>query len=87
MKHDWAPLPTGQQCELTELTVFRWLAAVAAIVTSVSAGFIAHYEFGFSRQEIRALAVTGAVIIALLVGTEYLCQTLRRPESTRGRDR
>jgi hypothetical protein len=81
IKHDRAPLPTGQpKSGPTEIAVFWWLAAVGTIVTSVSAGYIAHYDFGFSRQEIRTPAVIGAAIIGLLMATEYFCQKLRKPK-------
>jgi hypothetical protein len=58
--------------------IFRWLAAVGAIVTALSVGYIAHYDFGFSRQEIRTKAVIGAAIIGLLMATEYLGKKLRK---------
>ena len=74
-KHDRSPLPTGQQSGPTEMAVFWWLTAVGAIVTSVSAGYIAHYEFGYSRYEIRTPAVIGAAIIGLLMATEYFVQS------------
>jgi mannose/fructose/N-acetylgalactosamine-specific phosphotransferase system component IIC len=53
-------------------------------VASVSAGYIAHYAFGFSRQEIRTPAVIGAAIIGLLMATEYFVQKLRKPKSNKG---
>ena len=87
IKHDRAPLPTGQQSGPTETAVFWWLAAVGTIVTPVSAGYIAHYEFGLSRQEIRTPAVIGAAIIGLLMATEYIGQRLRKPKSNKGADR
>ena len=81
IKHDRSPLPAGKESGPTEIAVFCWLAAVGAIVTSVSAGYIAHYEFGFSRQDIRTPVLVGAAIIALLMATEYLVQKLRKPKS------
>jgi hypothetical protein len=87
MKHDRAPLPTGQQSGPSEIAVFRWLAAVGTIVTPVTAGYIAHYEFGFSRQEIRTPALIGAAIVGLLMATEYFGQKLRKPKSNKGPDR
>lgn len=84
MKDDRAPLPPPQQSGPSETVVFRWLAAVGTIVTPVSAGYIAHYEFGFSRQEIRTPAVIGAAIIGLLMATEYFVQKLRKPKSNKG---
>jgi hypothetical protein len=43
-------------------------------------GYIAHYEFGFSRQEIRTPAVVGAAVIGLLVATDYFGKKLRKPK-------
>ena len=43
-------------------------------------GYIAHYDLGFSRQEIRTQAVICAVIIGLLVTIEYLGKKLRKPK-------
>ena len=47
----------------SEIAISRRLAAVGAIVTALSVGYIVHYDLGFSRQEIRTEAVIGAVII------------------------
>ena len=87
MKHDRAPLPSPQQSGPSDIVVFRWLAAVATIVTPVWAGYIAHYEFGLSRQEIRTPAVIGAAIVGLLMATEHFGQKLRKPRSNKGSDR
>jgi hypothetical protein len=38
---------------------------VSAAVTALALGYIAHYEFGLSRQEIRTSAVVGAAVIAV----------------------
>ena len=84
-KHDRSPLPTGQQSGPTEMAVFWWLAAVGAIVTAVSAGYIAHCEFGFSRYEIRTPALMGAAIIGLLMATEYVGQKLQKSKSNKRR--
>lgn len=56
------------------------IAAIGTIVTALSMGYIAHYEFGFSRQEIRTPAVVGAAVIGLLVATEYFGKKLRKPK-------
>jgi hypothetical protein len=63
-----------------ETVISRWLAAVGAVVAALSVEYIAHYHFGFSRQEIRTQAVIGAVIIGLLVATEFLGKKLRKPK-------
>jgi hypothetical protein len=64
----------------SETAILRWLAVVGAIVTALSVGYIAHYDLGFSQQEIRAKAVIGAAIIGLLMATEYLGKKLRKPK-------
>jgi hypothetical protein len=64
----------------SEIAILRLLAGVGAIVTAVSVGYIAHYDLGFSRQEIRTEAVIGAVIIGLLMATEYFGKKLRKPK-------
>jgi hypothetical protein len=87
MKRDRVSLLTGEQSGPTEKTVFRWLAAVGTIVTPVSAGFIAHYEFGLSRQEIRTPALVGAAIIGVVMATEYVVQKLRKRNSNKSHDR
>jgi hypothetical protein len=64
----------------SEIAILWWLAGVGAIVTAVSLGYIAHYDLGFSRQEIRTQAVVGAAILGLLVATEYFGKKLRKPK-------
>ena len=64
----------------SEIAISRLLAAVGAIVTALSVGYIAHYDLGFSRQEIRTQAVICAVIIGLLMATEYFGKKLRKPK-------
>jgi uncharacterized membrane protein YeaQ/YmgE (transglycosylase-associated protein family) len=55
-----------------------WLAVVGAMVTAFLTGYIAHYDLGFSQQEIRTPAVIGAAVIGLLVATEYFGKKLRK---------
>jgi hypothetical protein len=69
------------------IAILRWLAAVGAIVTALSVGYIAHYDFGLSRQEIRTKAVIGAAIIGLLMATEYFGKKLRKPKWSKQRGR
>jgi hypothetical protein len=64
----------------SDLAILRWSAAIGTIVTALSMGYIAHYEFGFSRQEIRTPAVVGAAVIGLLVATDYFGKKLRKPK-------
>jgi hypothetical protein len=46
-------------------------------------GYIAHYNFGLSRLEIRIPAVVGAVIIAAVIATlvaiDFFSRRLRKP--------
>jgi hypothetical protein len=63
----------------TATAIYRWFAAVGTIVTAFSVGYIAHYDFGFSRQEIRTPAVVGAAVIGLMVATEHFGKKLRKP--------
>ena len=49
-------------------------------MTALSVGYIAHYDLGFSRQEIRTQAVIGAAIIGLLMASEYFGKKLRMPK-------
>lgn len=46
-------------------------------------GYIAHYDFGLSRQAIRTPAVVGAIIIAVVVATlmaiDFFNKRLRKP--------
>jgi hypothetical protein len=59
---------------------FLFFAAVAAIAAAVMLGYVAHFEFGFSRQEIRTPAVIAAAIIGVLLATEYFGRKLRKPK-------
>jgi energy-converting hydrogenase Eha subunit G len=56
------------------------LAAIGAIAAAFSVGYIAHYDLGFSRQEIRTPAVVGAAVIGLLVAVAYFGQKLGKPK-------
>jgi hypothetical protein len=56
------------------------LAGATATVTAAWVGFIAHFDLGISRQEIRTPALLGAAIIALLLAVEYFGQKLGRPK-------
>jgi hypothetical protein len=64
----------------SETAILRWLAAVGAVVTALSVEYIAHYDLGYSRQEIPTQAVIGAAIIGLLMAAEYLGKKLRKPK-------
>jgi hypothetical protein len=67
-----------------ETTVGRLLvilmATGAATLVALTLVYIAHYDFGFSRQEIRTPAVIAAAIIGLLLATEYFGKKLGKPK-------
>jgi hypothetical protein len=58
------------------IAILLGAATVGAIVAAVSLGYIAHYYFGFSRQEIRTPALRVAAIIALLLAVEFFGKKL-----------
>jgi hypothetical protein len=64
-----------------ETTVGRVLtylmAAGTAAATALTLAYIAHYDFGLSRQEIRTPAVAAAAIIAMLMAVEFFGKRLR----------
>jgi hypothetical protein len=53
---------------------------VSATFAALTLAYIAHYEFGLSRQEIRTPAVVGATVIAVLVAVEFFGKKLRKPK-------
>ena len=54
------------------------MAMSAATEAALTLVYIAHYDFGLSRQEIRTPAVVGAVVIGALVAVEFFSKKLRR---------
>ena len=56
------------------------MAMSTASAIALSLAYIAHYDFGLSRQEIRTLAVVGAVVIAALVTIEFFGKKLAKPK-------
>lgn len=52
-------------------TIVVMCSSAAAIVTAIMLGYVAHYDFGLSRGQIRTPAVAGAAAIALLIAVEY----------------
>jgi hypothetical protein len=65
---------------------FASMVAVTCFSAPLAAamlGYIAHYEFGLSRQEIRTPALVGAIIIAVVIATlvavDFLFKRPRRP--------
>jgi hypothetical protein len=67
-----------------ETTVDRVLiyltAAGTATMAALTLAYVAHYDFGLSRQEIRTPAVVAAAVIAMLVAVEFFGKKLRRPK-------
>ena len=65
-----------------EKTIDRVLNIVMAMSTAsaiaLSLAYIAHYDFGLSRQEIRTPAVVGAAVIAVLVAVQFFGKKLRK---------
>jgi hypothetical protein len=65
-----------------EKTIDRILNIVMAMSTAsaiaLSLAYIAHYDFGLSRQEIRTPAVVAAAVIAALVTVEFFGKKLRK---------
>jgi hypothetical protein len=55
------------------------MSVVAAAFTALTLALIAHFDFGLSRAEIRAAAVVGAAVIAVMVAVEFFGKKLRRP--------
>ncbi len=55
------------------------MAVCVAAFTALSLAYIARYDLGLSRQEIRTPAVVAAAVIAMLVGVEYFGKKLRKP--------
>jgi hypothetical protein len=54
-------------------------AVSAAAFTAVTLTYIARYDLGMSREEIRAFAVIAAGVGVALVGIEYFGKKLRKP--------
>jgi hypothetical protein len=56
------------------------MSVVTAAFTALSLAYIAHYNFGLSRQEIRTSALAAAAIIAMLMAVEFFGKKLRKPK-------
>jgi hypothetical protein len=67
----------GVSASIVVVTCFTAPLAAAML------GYIAHYEFGLSRQEIRTPALVGAIIITVVIATlvaiDFVSRRLRRP--------
>ena len=69
-------LPTHKEADVFIFLVVR---GVAAAFAAVFLGYVAHYEFGLSREQIRTPAVIGAGLIAVLMAVEFFGKRLRKP--------
>jgi hypothetical protein len=56
------------------------MSVIAAAFTALSLAYIAHYDFGLSREEIRTPAVGAAAVIAMLMAVEFFGKRLRKPK-------
>jgi hypothetical protein len=56
------------------------LTFAGASLTAVAVGYIAHYDMGFTREEIRTFSVAGAIFIVTLMVTEYFGEKFRKPK-------
>jgi hypothetical protein len=61
-------------------TIVVMCSSAAAIVAAIMLGYVARYDFGLSREQIRTPAVIGAAAIALLIAVEYFGKKLSRPK-------
>ncbi|MDE5465073.1 hypothetical protein [Bradyrhizobium sp. CSS354] len=59
------------------------LTCFTAPMAAAMLGYTAHYNFGLTRQEIRTLAIIGAISIAIAVATlmaiDFFYRRLRKP--------
>ena len=55
------------------------IAGGSATFAALMLGYVAHYDFGLSRQQIRTPAVLGAALIAVLMAVEFFGKRLRKP--------
>jgi chromate transport protein ChrA len=63
------------------------LTCFTAPLAAAMLGYIAHYDFGLSRQEIRTPAVVGAAVIAVVIVTLAALDFFRkRPRKRRLRE-
>jgi hypothetical protein len=64
-----------------QVDTFAFMIAVTCLTAPMAAamlGYIAHYNCGLSRQEIRTPAVACAVIIAVVLATLVAFDSLRK---------
>jgi hypothetical protein len=63
-----------------EFAISWWFAGGTAVATASMLAYVAHDDFGLTRQEIRTPSLIAAAIIGLLVVTEYFGKRLRKPK-------
>jgi len=85
-----ASMPTDLACSREPLAHIRGMgkavdsvmvflmSVITAAFTALSLAYIAHYNFGLSRQEIRTPALVAAAVIAALVAVEFFGKKLRK---------
>jgi hypothetical protein len=56
------------------------MSAAGAAVAAVAVGYIAHYDLGLTRLEVRTHSLVIAGLIALLVAVDYYGKKLRKPK-------
>jgi hypothetical protein len=56
------------------------IAVGAAGFVAVTLGCVAHYDFGFSREQIRSDAVLAAILIAAMVAIDFFGKKLGKPK-------
>jgi hypothetical protein len=54
--------------------------AFSTIVIALTLSYVAHYEIGLSEQDIRDIALTGAIFMGLILAIEYFGEKLRKPK-------
>jgi hypothetical protein len=65
--------------ETTIGIVLRYMMAAGTATTSaLTLAYVAHYDFGLSRQQIRTPAVVAAGITAMVMAIEFFGKKLRR---------
>lgn len=62
--------------DLVTMVMAVWVAAYAA----VGIGYVAHYEFGLSRYQIRGIALAVALAVATLIVIKPFRKKARSPD-------
>ena len=58
--------------------IYLFFIAATVVMAAFTLGYVAHYDFGLSRKEIRTLALISAAVIGVLLATAYFGR--RQPE-------